>query len=109
MLRPTTMPVLLALLITTPALAEPHVWQTGDGFTIRATGLDLRTTDGRDALLRRIDYAATRLCRPVPIRAERKACAELVRAQVIADAPAPLKGSIRMAIARRAETRLAAR
>jgi UrcA family protein len=109
MLRPKTLPVLLALLITTPALAEPHVWQTGDGFTIRATGLDLRTTDGREALLRRVDHASARMCRTATPRIERERCAGARRAEAIARAPIALRTSLALALAAREQTRLAAR
>jgi UrcA family protein len=109
MIRTVPLPALLALLATTPALAEPYVWQTGDGFTIRATGLDLGTTDGREALLKRVEHAAARLCRPEPLRAERKACQERTRAEVIAGAPASLAAPIRTALAARERTRLASR
>ena len=109
MLRPIAIPALLALGLTTPALAEPHVWQTGDGFTIRATGLDLRTTDGRETLLARVDFAAARLCRGVATRVQRNACAEDARTQMLADAPRALAGSIRTALAERDAVRLAGR
>lgn len=100
---------LLGLLITTPALAEPHVWQTGEGFSIRATGLDLRTTDGREKLLKRVDVAVERLCRPIAIRADRRDCAEQTRAAVISGAPAAMREPIRLAIAARETTKLASR
>jgi UrcA family protein len=100
---------LLGLLITTPALAEPHVWQTGEGFTVRATGLDLSTTDGREKLLKRVDVAVERLCRTAGVRVERQDCADRTRTAVIAAAPAGLKKPIRLALAARGTTRLAAR
>lgn len=109
MTRTVAFAALLSLTITTPALAEPHVWQTGDGFTVRATGLDLSTTDGRAALLRRVDAAAVRLCRPVSLRGKRRSCAEDARAQVMASAPARLGQSIRTALAERNAVRLATR
>ena len=109
MIRTKAFPALLGLLMTTPAVAEPYVWQVGDGFTVRATGLDLRTTDGREALLRRIEIAVERSCRAAGVRVERRACAEQSRAAVIAGAPAVLRERIRLAVAARETTTLAAR
>ena len=64
MIRTLFTPALaLAACVTTPALAEEHVWQTGDGFTIRDPGLDLRNAGDRARLLARIDFASARMCR----------------------------------------------
>ena len=100
---------ILGLANTTPAMAEPHVWQTGEGFSVRATGLDLRTTDGRSALLRRVDAAAVKLCRETPLRSDRLACRAEARSRAIAVAPGPVKGAIDLALRERQEMRLAGR
>ena len=109
MKRTTAIAALLGLAITAPALAEPHVWQTGDGFSIRATGLDLRTTDGRAGLLKRVDAAAARLCASVPLRSERRACQAETRAQATAAAPLALRTAVALAVREEGGTRLAAR
>lgn len=109
MTRTAAFAALLGLITTTPALAEPHVWQVGEGFTIRATGLDLRTTDGREALLQRVDWAAARMCRNARPRVQRDRCAEATRADAIAAAPGAIREAAQLAMATRRETRLAAR
>ena len=110
MTRTTAFAALLTtILLTTPALAEPHVWQVGEGFTIRSTGLDLGTTDGRDKLLERVDWAARQMCRKARPRVQRDRCAEATRADAIAAAPGPLRKAAELALAERSDTRLAAR
>ncbi len=109
MRRTILITALLGLFSTTPALAEPHVWQTGDGFSIRATGLDLRTTDGRAALLSRVDAAVVKLCRDTPLRSDRQACKAETRAKAIAAAPGRARGALELAMREQEEIRLAAR
>ncbi len=107
--RTLPLAALLAAIVTTPALAEPHVWRIGDGFSIRATGLDLGTTDGRAHLLLRVDAAAAKLCKGAPNKADRLACQAETRAQAVAATPDGLKSAIELAVAERNRTRLAAR
>jgi UrcA family protein len=109
MIRTVPIALLMALTINMPAAAEEHVWQTGDGFSVRATDLDLRTTEGRERLLRRIDHAASRLCRGVAPRIDREGCTNEARAQALAAAPAHLRASLEPALLTREERRLAVR
>jgi UrcA family protein len=110
MIRSTALAaLLLTLTITTPAAAEEHVWQVGQDFTVRATGLDLGTTDGRERLLRRVEAATARVCGKLQLRIDRLQCVELTQADVLASAPAALRGPLQTALAARQETRLAAR
>lgn len=76
----------LAAVATTPAVAEEHVWLTGDGFTVRTTGLDLTTPAGRVGLLRRIETASQRLCAGVTPRVSRTECAERAADRAVAAA-----------------------
>jgi UrcA family protein len=109
----TRTPALAALLMcfvfTTPAAAEEQVWQNGDGFSIRSTGLDLTRFDDRERLLRRVDSASARLCRGVSPRTDRILCAKEAQERAIAGAPAMLRPQLRAALTAREETRLASR
>lgn len=109
MIRAHALATLLLSTITTSAWAEPHVWQNGAGFTVRATGLDLGTTDGRAGLLRRVDVAAAQTCRFARPRVARDRCAEAVRADALATAPASLREPVRVALRERAAVRFAGR
>lgn len=73
-----------AAFVTTPALGEEHVWQTGHEFTVRATGLDLDRVADRARLLQRVEYASARLCRHVRSRGRRQACTAETFAQAMA-------------------------
>ncbi len=52
-----------AAAVAAPAAAREQVWQTGDGYSVRAEGLDLFSAAGREKLLARVDWASARLCR----------------------------------------------
>ncbi len=93
----------LALLgfVTTPAIAEKHVWPTGTGFRVRATDLDLQRPDHRARLLRRVEHASARLCLDRDTRDLRLACTASVLAETIAAAPVHLRPALARAIAER--------
>ncbi len=90
-----------AALVTTPAFAEEHVWQTGAGFTVRTDGLDLARMDHRARLLRRVEDASARICRDQGARSLRQACAETVVGQALAAAPISLRPVLARAIQER--------
>ncbi len=95
--------------VTTPARAEEHVWQTGDGFTVRATGLDLARADHRGRLLRRVEHASARLCLDYRSRGLRRACAGIVLEHAVANAPSALQLVLRQALHERSVFAVASR
>ena len=101
--------LILGFSTTTPALAEKQVWQVGDGFVIRAHDLDLSRSDGREKLLARVEWASRRLCRDLPLRKEREACANEARSSGLAKAPPSVRAALTAAVRERAQVQLAKR
>lgn len=99
----------LAAMTTTPALAAEQVWATGDGFTIRATGLDLSSRNGRAALLRRIEEAGQRVCAAVTPRIDRRACQDEATQTAVAAAAPTLRAAVAAAQHEQNDLRLAGR
>lgn len=99
----------LTALATTPAHAEEQVWFTGDGFTVRTTGLDLASSAGRAALLRRIDHAGRRACAEVTPRIDRQACRDQVTQQAVAAAAPEVRTAVAAARLEQDAVRLAGR
>jgi UrcA family protein len=98
-----------ATFVTTPALGEEHVWQTGADFTVRAGDLDLRQTGDRARLLHRVEYASARLCAHLNSRRQRNACAAETFQQAMSAAPAVLRPLLVLAVRERDGVAMAAR
>lgn len=99
----------LAAMAITPASAEEHVWATGDGYTIRAAGLDLATVAGRAALLRRIETAGQRLCTGVAPRVDRSGCISRATDRAVAGAASAIRAAYAAALLDRGPPRYAER
>ena len=98
-----------ATLVTTPAFAEEHVWQTGADFTVRTTGLNLGLVGDRAQLLRRVEYASARLCRHVRSRRYREDCIAETLQQALAQAPGALRPALARALGERNRMDMASR
>ncbi len=98
-----------ATFVTTPALAEEHVWQTGSDFTVRTTGLDLDRATGRARLLHRVEYAGARLSRHLRPSRVREDCAAETVQQALARAPATLRPVLAQALREREGIAVASR
>lgn len=109
MIRKLLIPALALGLTTTPALAEKQVWRTGDAFTVRAGDLDLAAPGGRATLLRRVEFAATQMCREVTPRIDRRGCEAQLVEQALASASTPIRRAVAAARIERDAPRLAGR
>lgn len=98
-----------AAAVAAPAGAKEQVWQTGEGYSVRAKGLDLSTAAGREKLLARIDWASARLCRDVRLARERKDCTVKLRKAALHGAPAPVRTALANALQARGPKRWARR
>jgi UrcA family protein len=98
-----------ATFVTTPALAEEHVWQTGSDFTVRAGDLDLRQAGDRARMLHRVEYASARLCRHLNSRRQRTSCTAETFEQAMSTAPATLRPLLVLALRERDGVAIAAR
>lgn len=109
-MRSFTAAALLAatLAIAAPARAEEHVWRVGNDLLVKAGDLDLSTADDRQALLRRVQSAAQRLCRGHSPQTRRIACAEEQTFAAVAHATPALQQAYRRALEERDARVLAA-
>ncbi len=98
-----------AAALAAPAAAREQVWQTGDGYSVRAEGLDLFSAAGREKLLARVDWASARLCRDVRPARDRKTCADEVRKSALHAAPAEIRRALADALQARGPKRWAKR
>lgn len=95
--------------VAAPAAAKKQVWQTGDGYSVRAKGLDLATVAGREKLLARIDWASARLCRDVRPARGSDACAAELRKEALRGAPAGVRTALADALEARGQKSWAGR
>jgi len=95
-----------ALLVAVPAAAKDHSWQVGnDEYHVYFRDLDLKSSEGRAMMLRRIETAATKLCEArMSLKVDVDACI----AQVVAQT-APRSPMLRLALNERSATRVAAK
>lgn len=100
-MRPVSL--ILAAICATPTAAQS--WRIGDhSYHIVARDLDQRTSDGRAAMLARVERAAAKLCEHEPVTVDRRAC---VTATI--DGAARRSPPLRLALAERDATALAKR
>ena len=98
-----------ATIVTTPALAEEHVWQTGAEYTVRFADLDLSLVGDRARLLRRVEFASDRICRNHRSRRQRAACVDDVLRNAMAQAGPALRPVLARALSEREGMAMAAR
>lgn len=98
-----------AAALAAPAGAKEQVWQTGEGYSVRAKRLDLSTAAGREKLLKRIDWASARLCRDVRLTLDRQDCTGELRKSALDGAPAPIRTALADALQARGAKRWARR
>lgn len=101
--------VAAALAIAAPAAAEDGIWRAGQGLVVKAHGLDLARVDGRAELLRRVEFAAERLCRGQSPQTRRRACAEARTHSAVAAAAPDLQRAFAQALAERQSRSVASR
>ena len=102
----TNAALLAALCATLPAHAKDHSWAVGkDAYHVYYRDLDLTQTDGRKAMLARIEAAAGKLCATrTNLGVDFKACVKAV-----VDAAAPKSPPLRLALRERDDVEYAAR
>ena len=98
-----------ATFVTTPALAEEHVWQTGPEFTVRFADLDLTRLADRARLLHRVEYASGQLCRHIRSRRQRASCADDVFRNAVTMAAPMLRTVLARAVSERDGVQMASR
>ena len=97
----------VSLILGSPALASGKSWRVGsDSYHIYLDDLALATAKGRAAALARVERAASRLCEPLRIPSDIRACT----AKTVSSASTSARGApLRAAMLERQSAALASR